>query len=63
MFIGYLHCEQCAYRTEEFMCMYHHWRDGYHVPVQDKETSIIRLLHVPDDDVFYAPHDEHRITG
>lgn len=58
MFIGYLHCERCDYRTDAFMCMYHHWRDGYHVPVQDQVTLAIRLVHVPDDDVFYPIRDE-----
>ena len=58
MWIGYLHCERCGYRTEEFMCVYRHWRGGYHVPVQDQETLAIRLVRVPDDDVFYGARDD-----
>jgi len=54
MFIGYLHCARCAYRTDTFLCLYHHWRGGYGVPVQDQETLAIRLVHVPDDPVFYT---------
>lgn len=54
MFIGYVECEHCGYRTEEFMCLYHHDRGGFHVLVQDQATLALRLVHVPDDDVFYA---------
>jgi hypothetical protein len=58
MLIGYLCCTGCEYKSEEFMCTWHFWRDGYHIAVQDRVTLAIRLIHVPDDEVFYATSDE-----
>jgi hypothetical protein len=58
MFIGFLRCNHCDYKSEEFLCMWHHWRNGYQVAVQNQETLAIRLIHVPDDDIFYQRSDK-----
>jgi hypothetical protein len=52
VFHGQPYCGVCGYEGPDFMWMWHHWW-GLGVLAQDRETFDLRVIEVPDDEVFY----------
>ena len=53
MFVGYLHCDSCRYKTRHFMASHHPFRP-HDVLFQHEGNRRIRIKQFPDDDAFYA---------
>jgi hypothetical protein len=52
MFHGQPYCKVCGYEGPDFMWMWHHGM-GFGVLVQDRETLALRVVEIPDHEVFY----------
>jgi hypothetical protein len=59
MFWGQPFCKSCGYQGDDFMWSYHFFR-SFGVLLQDRETLALRVVEIPDNDVFYRRSGEGR---